>query len=125
MNTESTTKKKPVSLKYISGGIFALISIISLVKQEYFEFTVWLTLGISMLLADMHYLPKGADIKDVPEVPKWRKYLSMALFVLGITAFGYIVGRDAKAKFGSKGEQSSIMSTKADRATFYVTVTRP
>lgn len=106
MNTDSTARKKPISLKYWSGGIFALISLVSLYKQEYFEFTVWLTLGISMILANMHYLPKGADIKDVPEVPKWRRYLSIALFVIGITAFGYIVGRDAKAKFSGELEQS-------------------
>jgi len=110
MNTETTTeKKKPVSLKYISGGIFALISVISLVKQEYFDFTVWLTLGLSMILADMHYVPKGADIKDVPEMPTWRKYLSIILFVIGISAFGYIVGRDVKAKVQREQAQSSMV----------------
>lgn len=95
---ETTKTKKPVSLKYWSSGIFVLIGIVSLFQQQYFEVVVWLTIGLAMLLADMHYVPKGAEVSDVPPMPKWRRYLSIALMAIGMAAFGYIVGRDVKAK---------------------------
>jgi hypothetical protein len=62
-----------------------------------------------MILADMHYVPKGADVKDVPVMPTWRKYLSIILFVIGISAFGYIVGRDVKAKVQREQAKSSMV----------------
>jgi hypothetical protein len=42
-------------------------------------------------------------------MPTWRKYLSIVLFVIGISAFGYIVGRDVKAKVQREQAQSSMV----------------
>lgn len=96
--TSANSKKKPVSLNFVAGLIFLPIAIISLAKGEYFEFTVWVTIGVALVLANMHYLPKGANMEDVPATPRWRTYLSIVLMVIGMAAFGYIVGRDVKAK---------------------------
>ena len=97
--TSANPQKKPVSLNLVAGLIFLPIAIISLAKGEYFEFIVWVSIGVAMVLADMHYLPKGANMEDIPATPKWRTYLSIALMAIGMAAFGYIVGRDVKAKY--------------------------
>jgi hypothetical protein len=107
----ATPSKKPINIGLITGAIFLPISIISLINGEYFDMVVWLTIGLGLVIANPHYLPKGADIKDVPTLPKWRKYLSIAMVVIGMTAFGYIVGRDVKAKV----ERSSAVQTEAIR----------
>jgi hypothetical protein len=110
MNTETTNpKKKPISLSYIAGGIFGLTAIVYLVKGEYLEFAIWLNIGVAMVLSDMHYLPKGADVKDVPAMPTWRKYLSIILLAIGVAGFGYVVGRDVKAKVQREQAQSSMV----------------
>jgi len=105
----ATPTKKPIRIGLITGALFIPICIISLINGEYFDFVVWLTIGLGIIVANPHYLPKGANIKDVPALPKWRKYLSIGMVIIGMMAFGYIVGRDVKAKV----ERSSAVQTQA------------
>ncbi len=112
MTTDTQQKKKPVSLNYISGGIFLATAVVSIVQQQYIETVVWLTIGVAMVLANMHYLPKGADINDIPATPKWRKILSIVLLTIGMAAFGYIIGRDVKAKVERNSATSVEMPAK-------------
>lgn len=107
-------KIKPVSLNWITGGIFAAIALISLIRAEYVEMTIWLTIGFALVLADMYYLPKGADVSMVPKVPKWRRYVSVMLIAIGMAGFGYIVGKDVKAKADRSNTEVSTSNSTSD-----------
>ncbi|MBC6697816.1 hypothetical protein [Hymenobacter sp. BT190] len=89
-------------LNVLTGVLFVLTGLVSLLlSHDLLQAGAWLALGGGLFLSDLHYRPAGADgaySAATVAISPTRKYLSMGLVLVAIVLFGFLIGRDLKAK---------------------------